>query len=207
MINLAPIKYRPNDHIAGPGHLPADRRAVYAEDRMPLVTTCFWLPEEEPAFLDYLRATGDVFFAPFGGAERRPAADLRSLARLPAADELSDVVLTTATFADYCKTTRTETDTGVIWYVNWFDSCVVVYSRPQLKRRELTPINYNAYVEYPFRRGDETGPKPMAFVNWAKRLNRWIRRSAPVMYEPLGLRASRAVIDAVAEGRVRLAKY
>jgi hypothetical protein len=174
---------------------------------MPLVTTCFWLPEEEAAFLDHLRTTGDVSFAPLGGDCTRRAAELRPLARLPAAADMPRIVLAEAAFADYCEPARVETDAGVIWEVSRFHGCVVAYGRPQCNDRELTPINYHAYVEYPYRRGDDTGPKPAAFVNWAKRLSQWIRRSAPVMYEPLGLRASQAVMDAVASKRVRLAKY
>jgi hypothetical protein len=162
----------------------------------------FWrFPEEETAFLEYLKETGSVIALPRDKFRHKneflpmPLGDLlknsdpdRLIFCLEA--DLNDVVI-----ADYSDSK------GEFFVVSLYDSPVIGYVRGKLvDSRQLSTSLLEAYWSYPQTSVD----KPADFVKWGKKIFRWVQKSTPEFHQHKHCRITSRVAEAIRSNQVDL---
>lgn len=152
---------------------------------MAAVVTYAQLPDEEPAFLNYLQKTGDVWARAVG--DRLP--NIR-FAPLPAAeflehfaDEIRDFNMISIyigmrpDIVDPVITKRPDIYDGEP-FVNFMASNFIRYDRGEFRsENELAQSNLCYYSgDY---QGEEYVTKPELFLKWARNILSWVRRRTP----------------------------
>jgi hypothetical protein len=91
---------------------------------------------------------------------------------------------------------------GATWYgIHAMKSPVISYLRGKwVAPNGLGQSNISAYTEYPDERGTRLIQHPESFVDWAKRVAQWVRKSTPFFYQYRNYRITAKVQEQLKHG-------
>lgn len=164
------------------------------------VLACWWLPEEEAHFLDYVEKTGDVLALPAEGAESMEKLTPRPLRAYILRDKPPSVVFGldkyfTPELTQYAKSEEPKGH----YRVSVPESCVIEYTRAVLEDGQLSVANLSFYTGYDAP-GSQYVNKPDGFLHWARNVFRWVRRTTSELHPQKGLRMTPAALQALRQG-------
>jgi hypothetical protein len=167
---------------------------------MPTVVTFWRLPEEETPFLDYLENSGAVLGV---ATQKNPSRD--ALKALPLREAFQDdpsvVLLLLAEHRDLLHIVPFQQD-GAIWYgVHAMKSPVIDYARGKWRgTSRLGQSNAAFYSDYPDESGKRMIAHPAEYVDWAKGVAKWLRKSTPFFHQYKNYRITKMVEERVKNG-------
>jgi hypothetical protein len=164
------------------------------------VLACWWLPEEEAHFLDYVEKTGDVLAFPAEGAETMDKLVARPLRAYILREKPSAIVFgmdkyLTPELIHYTKVDEPKES----FRVSVLESCVIEYTRATLEEGQLSVANLSFFTGYDTPRSEYI-TKPEGFLHWARNVFRWVRRTTSELHPQKGLRMTPAAMQALRQG-------
>ena len=170
---------------------------------MANVVTFWQTHEDEVKFIEYLKGTGDVVVIPFGRHPTR--SELKAQPLQPSVVENGrSLLFTLAAYDEELEFNTVRLDGLEQVSVSPILSPVIGYDSGRLCEEGLTPTNVFAYWETRVGEGDEQEwiEKPEWFVEWGKRVFRWLRKQAKYKLEGKTLPMTENAASAAAEGLV-----
>lgn len=171
---------------------------------MAEVVTFWWHPEEEVEFIDFLETLGPTMAMPFDRASSKD--DLSPRPIRESLNRVESLFVTRRQDALACVVRAFEIDGETFFRVSDMESCVIGYDRARFSSDgALSPGNLNFYRQYPNTTVTGFVEKSKDFVDWARKVLKWVRKSASERV--LDLRGSKRIKTAVQEGSIKLAHY
>ncbi|MDX1964707.1 MAG: hypothetical protein SFX18_16275 [Pirellulales bacterium] len=173
---------------------------------MASVVTFWQLPDEEQRFFDYMESTGEVV-----AITTLRVYEQSEIAPIPIRQFVANnnsmqlyIGLKTLIVANGIDTFIIKGQTR--YGLESMKSNVIGYDRPVFLEGKLAQSNLFYYNSYPDIAKNSMISKDRLFLNWAKKILNWMRRNTPekVMYNGFPYRATKAVKDAVSQGKIDL---
>jgi len=166
------------------------------------VTLTFWrLPEEEPAFIDYLSSSGDVVAIPWEKVSDRSLLSPRSLSEVIAQDPDAILIGLRHSIQDPPPINTFRDGAEVSYSVPARDLPMLIYHRGKWRDvNKLGGSNLSGEWTAISPGTGKTVDHPEEFVKWGKKVMQWVRKQTPLWHTYKTYRITPSVDEAIKRG-------
>jgi hypothetical protein len=167
---------------------------------MSTVVTFWQLPEEEPAFLDYLKSTGDIVGIPWSKVTDRALLEPAPLQTLISQDPDSVLLGQRELLGEIPINTFNE-DGSTTYAVAVSKAPMLIYGRGKWRaKNKLGASNLSGDWTTVSDDGSRIIDNPEAFVKWGRKAMAWVRKRTPFWHLYERYRTTAAVAEAIKHG-------